>query len=98
VFALIEQIAAAPLGTAEVSVQAINAEPGIAGALGIAAGAAVFAIDRLTRMADGRPVDLETIHLRGDRLSFTSVLHRSVGPASSGTDAGASGSQEGRRR
>jgi GntR family transcriptional regulator len=98
VFALIEEIAAAPLGTAEMIVQAIIAEPDIAGALGIAAGAAVFAIDRLTRMADGRPVDLETIHLRGDRISFTSVLHRSAGPAPSGPDAGVSSGQAGRRR
>ena len=97
VFALIEETTGAPLGTAELSVQAVNAVPGIAGALGIAAGAAVFAIDRLTRLAGGRPVDLETIHLRGDRISFTSVLHRSAGPASSGEEAGA-GARQGRRQ
>jgi GntR family transcriptional regulator len=93
VFALIEEIAAAPLGLAEVSLQAINAEPAIADALGITVGAAVFAIDRLTRLADGRPVDLETIRLRGDRISFTSVLHRSAGPARSGPDACVGGGQ-----
>ena len=80
VFAMIEEIAAVPLGTAEVSVQAINADPDIASALGLTAGDAVFVIDRLTRLADGRPVDLETIYLRGDRISFTGVLHRSPGP------------------
>lgn len=80
VFALIEEIAAAPLGSARVTVQAENADPATAEALGIGAGDAVFVIDRLTRLGDGRPVDLETIHLRGDRISFTSVLHRSPGP------------------
>ena len=81
VFALIEEIVAAPLGCAQVTVQAVNAEPGIARALGVREGDAIFAIDRLTRLGDGRPVDLERIHLRGDRISFTSVLHRSPGPA-----------------
>jgi GntR family transcriptional regulator len=98
VFGLIEQISAAPLGTAEISVQAINAQPDIAEALGVAPGAAVFAIDRLTRLADGRPVDLETIHLRGDRISFTSVLHRSAGPALPSPDGPESGGQQGHRR
>lgn len=84
VFALIEEIAGAPLGTAEVKVQAINADPEIAQALGVHAHDALFVIDRLTRLADGRPVDLETIYLRGDRISFTSVLHRSPGPRPSG--------------
>jgi GntR family transcriptional regulator len=81
VFALIEEIAATPLGTAEVKVQAINASDEIAGVLGLGPRDAVFAIDRLTRLADGRPVDLETIYLRGDRASFTSLLHRSPGPS-----------------
>lgn len=94
VFALIEEIAAAPLGTAEVSLQAINASPDISEALGLAAGDAVFAIDRLTRLADDRPVDLETIYLRGDRISFTSVLHRAPGPVPSGAPAQAVASPE----
>jgi GntR family transcriptional regulator len=102
VFGLIEEIAATPLGTAEVEVQAINADPGIAQALGVGTRDAVFAIDRLTRLADGRPVDLETIYLRGDRSSFTSVLHRSPGPippsAPPRPDGGPGGSHEGRGR
>jgi GntR family transcriptional regulator len=91
VFALIEEIAATPLGTAEVEVQAINASDEIAGALGLGPRDAVFAIDRLTRLADGRPVDLETIYLRGDRISFTSLLHRSSGPSGFSGASGASG-------
>ena len=83
VFGLIEEIATTPLGTAEVEVQAINADEDIGQVLGLGPRDAVFAIDRLTRLADGRPVDLETIYLRGDRISFTSVLHRSPGPVPS---------------
>src|SRR6185437_8785297 len=104
VFALIEEIAAMPLGTAEVSVQAVNAAPGVAEALGIPAREAVFAIDRLARLSSGRPVDLETIHLRGDRISFTSLLHRAPGPSPASPGAGdnsagsGDGTQEGRRQ
>lgn len=95
VFALIEEIAATPLGTAEVSVQAVNAGPDIAGVLGLEARDAVFTIERLTRLADGRPVDLETIHARGDRMAFTSVLHRSPGPAPPDTHGRPGVSREG---
>ena len=98
VFALIEEIAVTPLGTAEVRLQAVNASPDITGMLGLEARDAVFAIDRLTRLADGRPVDLETIYLRGDRISFTSVLHRSPGPVPPGATARAEASEEGRER
>jgi GntR family transcriptional regulator len=87
VFALIEETAGGPLGTAQVTLHAENADPDIADALGVNAGDAVFVIDRLTRLADGRPVDLETIYLRGDRISFTSVLHRSPGPMPAGAPA-----------
>lgn len=80
VFALIEEVSGVPLGTAEVKVHAVNADAGTASALGIEAGAAVFAIDRLTRLSDGRPVDVETIYFRGDRISLSSVLHRASGP------------------
>jgi GntR family transcriptional regulator len=37
----------------------------------------VFAIERLTRLADGRPVDLESMHIRADRLTLQATLHRS---------------------
>jgi GntR family transcriptional regulator len=98
VFALIEEIAATPLGTAEVRLQAVNAGPDITEALGLGARDAVFAIDRLTRLADGRPVDLETIYLRGDRISFTSVLHRSPGPVPAGATTRADASEQGPER
>ncbi|MFC7752507.1 GntR family transcriptional regulator [Tsukamurella soli] len=80
VFELIELIVGMPLGVSEVAVHAVNAESDVADVLGLAARDAVFTVDRLTRLADGRPVDLETLHIRGDRMSFTSVLHRSPGP------------------
>lgn len=76
VFALIEETSGMPLGSAEVSVQSVNADAETAAVLGVAEGAAVFAIDRLTRLADNRPVDLESIRIRGDRITLRSVLRR----------------------
>ncbi|MET9824462.1 MULTISPECIES: GntR family transcriptional regulator [Streptomyces] len=76
VFSLIEEAAGAPLGRAEVAVHAVNADADTARLLGIEAGAAVFALERLTRLADGRPVDVESIRIRADRMTLRSTLHR----------------------
>lgn len=75
-FTLIEAVAGIPLGCAEVTVHAVTADPDTAALLEIPAGAAIFAIDRLTRLADGRPVDTESLHIRADRLALDATLHR----------------------
>jgi GntR family transcriptional regulator len=75
-FALIEETTGRRLGQAEVSVHAVNAGPDTAALLEIEPGAAVFAIERLTRLADGRPVDAESVHIRADRLMLQATLHR----------------------
>lgn len=79
VFALIEEATGLRLGTAEVTVHAVTAEPDSAQLLGIPAGAALFAIDRLTSLPSGRPVDMESLRVRGDRFTLNALLHR--GPA-----------------
>ncbi|WP_344412367.1 GntR family transcriptional regulator [Amycolatopsis minnesotensis] len=76
VFAVLEEITGHRLGHAEVTVHAVTADPDTAALLHIPAGAAVFAIDRLTRLADGRAVDAETIHIRADRLVLRATLRR----------------------
>jgi GntR family transcriptional regulator len=80
-FALIEETTGRRLGSAEVSVHAVNAGPDTAALLEIRLGAAVFAIERLTRFADGRPIDVESMHIRADRLTLHATLYRSPGPA-----------------
>ena len=82
-FALIEETTGCRLGQAAVSVHAVNAGPDTAALLEIAPGSAVFAVERLTRLADGRPVDVESMHIRADRLTFQATLRRggSAGPA-----------------
>ncbi|MFB9833778.1 GntR family transcriptional regulator, partial [Actinoallomurus acaciae] len=81
VFVLLERISGQPLGRADLAVHAMTAGADTAALLGIPAGAAVFAIDRLTRLADGRPVDAETVHIRADRLVLQATLHRGAVPS-----------------
>jgi GntR family transcriptional regulator len=76
VFVLIEQVAGQPLGTAEISVEAVNADPHTAALLDVADRAALLMVERLSHLADGRPVDLEWIRFRGDRLTLQTQLRR----------------------
>jgi GntR family transcriptional regulator len=76
VFDLIETAAGAPLGRAEIAVQAMVADPATCAVLEMPGGGAVLAVERLTRLADGRPADLEFLHLRGDRLTLHATLDR----------------------
>ncbi|MER7989383.1 GntR family transcriptional regulator [Streptomyces noursei] len=76
VFDLIESAAGRPLGSAEVAVRAVVGDPATCGVLAMPGGGAVLAVERLTRLADGRPADLEFIHLRGDRLTLRARLDR----------------------
>lgn len=81
IFALIEQTAGQSLGTADVSFEAVNADPHSAALLNTADRAALLMVQRLTHLADGRPVDLEWIRFRGDRLTMQGQLRRTSAPA-----------------
>jgi GntR family transcriptional regulator len=76
IFALLEARAGHRLGNASVTVEAVNADPHTAAVLETPPGAALLMVERLTRLADGRPVDLEYIRLRGDRLVLRGELSR----------------------
>ncbi|GAA2795849.1 GntR family transcriptional regulator [Saccharopolyspora taberi] len=76
VFGLIEQICGQPLGTAEVTLEAVNADAHSAAMLGLPLGGAMLVAERFTRLADGSPVDLEFLRFRGDRMTMNTVLHR----------------------
>lgn len=77
VFALIEQVTARRLGSADIALEAISADPHTAATLDIPAGGAILMLERLTTLDDGRPVDLEYIRLRGDRITMRGNLLRS---------------------
>ncbi|MFC9972068.1 GntR family transcriptional regulator [Spirillospora sp. NPDC127200] len=81
VFSLIEETTGRLLGRAEVAVHAVTADPDTAALLRVPVGAAVFALERLTRLSDGRAVDAELIRIRADRMTLRATLHRNPGAA-----------------
>jgi GntR family transcriptional regulator len=76
VFVLIERITGQTLGAADISVEAVNADPHCADLLDVPDRAALLMVERVSHLADGRPVDLEWIRFRGDRLTFRTQLLR----------------------
>lgn len=80
VFGLIEETTGTRLGSAEVTVHAVTADADTAQLLDIPAGAAIFAIERLTRLPGGRPIDAESLRIRADRLALHALLHRGSAP------------------
>lgn len=77
VFALIEQVSGRRLGSASLALEAIPADPHSAAALQVPDGAALLMLERLTSLDGGRPVDLEYIRMRGDRITMRGSLVRS---------------------
>ena len=76
IFAMSERHTGQDLGSAELSVEALSADPHSAALLAVPQGAALLMVERLAHLADGRPVDLEYIRIRGDRLVLRGELHR----------------------
>ena len=77
VFALIEQVSGQRLGSATLALEAVSADPHSAATLQVPDGAALLMLERLTSLDDGRPVDLEYIRMRGDRITMRGSLIRS---------------------
>jgi GntR family transcriptional regulator len=78
IFALIEEATGKRLGTAGLAVEAVAADAHTAALLQVPDGAAVLLLERLTHLDDGRPVDLEYIRMRGDRITLRGNLMRDM--------------------
>jgi GntR family transcriptional regulator len=78
VFPLLERVSGQHLGAADLALEAIPADPHSAALLQIPGGAALLMLERLTSLADGWPVDLEYIRMRGDRVTMRGNLTRST--------------------
>nr|WP_253869789.1 GntR family transcriptional regulator [Mycobacterium sp. 1164966.3] len=76
-FALIERVSGHRLGSASLALEAIPADAHSAATLQVPDGAALLMLERLTSLDDGRPVDLEYIRMRGDRITMRGSLIRS---------------------
>lgn len=77
IFRLLEEVTGQPLGTAEITLEAVNADAHSAAVLEAPRDTALLMLERLTHLSDGRPVDLEFIRFRGDRITMRGLLHRS---------------------
>jgi GntR family transcriptional regulator len=75
-FALIEQVSGHRLGSASLGLEAIPADAHSAATLQVPDGSALLMLERLTSLDDGRPVDLEYIRMRGDRITMRGNLLR----------------------
>lgn len=76
VFVLIERITGRPLSCAQIAIEAVNADARSAGLLGVPQGAALLLMERLAHLDNGRPVDLEYVRFRGDRMRMSGQLLR----------------------
>ena len=75
-FELIEEVSGHRLGSASLALEAIPADAHSAATLQVPDGAALLMLERLTSLDDGRPVDLEYIRMRGDRITMRGSLIR----------------------
>lgn len=64
------------LGAAHVSIEAVRADASVAHLLELPPGSPLLMVERLTHLEDHRPVDLEFLRYRGDRLTLTTWLTR----------------------
>ena len=78
VFALLERVTGQRLGNASLAVEAVAADPHSAAILQVPDGASLLLLERLTHLDDGRPIDLEYIRMRGDRITLRGSLERST--------------------
>lgn len=76
VFALLEQISGRSLGEAELTLEAVSADPHSASILEVVPGAPLLMLERLAHLDDGRPVDLEFVRFRADRVSMRGTVRR----------------------
>lgn len=78
VFLLLERLSGVPLGDGELTFEAVIADAHSAAILDLPAGAPLLMLERLTRLEDGRPVDLEFVRLRGDRITMRGTTRRTT--------------------
>jgi GntR family transcriptional regulator len=76
IFLIIESDCSTRLGHAELTIDAMLADPSLAAALRIEPDAPVMRIERLTHDLDGRPIDFEYLYFRADAFQYRLVINR----------------------
>lgn len=80
IFLILEVDYGIALGHADIQIGAMGADPALATALGVAPGAALLRIERLTWTADGQPLDFEYLYVRGEAFQYGLRLPRHPSP------------------
>jgi GntR family transcriptional regulator len=70
IFLILENDYGIELGSADVQIGAVSADKTLATALQVATGTALLRIERLTRTADGLPLDFEYLYFRCDAFQY----------------------------
>lgn len=76
IFHIIENDYGLALGNAELKIEATTADEPLAKLLAIEEGSPVLRIERLTRTLEGRPLDFEYLHYRGDAFQYRLRIER----------------------
>jgi GntR family transcriptional regulator len=76
IFLILENDYGYTLEQAELSIEAVAAEAGLAAELGMQEGAPALRIERLTYAAGGQPIDFEFLYYRGDAFSYRLKVER----------------------
>jgi len=76
IFLILENDCATPLGHADLVIDAGLADKALGRQLGIAVGAPVLRIERLTHDARGHPVDYEHLYCRADNFQYRLRIER----------------------
>jgi GntR family transcriptional regulator len=76
VFLILENDYGLSLGAAELKIEATTADEALAALLAIEEGSPILRIERLTRSVDGRPLDFEYLHYRGDAFQYRLRVER----------------------
>jgi DNA-binding GntR family transcriptional regulator len=73
---MLEQLHGQPLGVADIGMEAVDADPHSAMISQVPRGSALLLVERLSHFSSGRPIDLEFIRFRGDRLTMRTQVPR----------------------
>lgn len=76
IFLILENDLGVTLGHADISIEAMLADAGLAHALRLEEGSPVLRIERLTHDGQGRPIDFEYLHFRGDAFQYRLQIDR----------------------
>ena len=81
IFLIIENDYGIALGNADLQIESMVADAELAPLLQVAPGTPILKIERLTYTADGRPLDFEYLHYRGDAFQYRMQLERGTSRA-----------------